>query len=125
MEADHHYMKMALQLARKGLGRTSPNPMVGAVVVYRGKVVGKGFHHQSGFPHAEREALAMAGEKARGATLYVNLEPCNHYGKTPPCTEGILEKGIKRVVFGMADPNPKVAGGGEAFLRSRGLDVVS
>jgi diaminohydroxyphosphoribosylaminopyrimidine deaminase/5-amino-6-(5-phosphoribosylamino)uracil reductase len=121
---DIRYMKLALRLARKGLGRTSPNPMVGAVVVDQGEILGQGFHRKAGLPHAEREALDQAGERARGATLYVNLEPCNHFGRTPPCTRSILEKGIKRVVFGMHDPNPGVKGGGEAFLRSRGIEVT-
>jgi diaminohydroxyphosphoribosylaminopyrimidine deaminase / 5-amino-6-(5-phosphoribosylamino)uracil reductase len=123
-EDDIRYMKLALHLARKGIGRTSPNPMVGAVVVTQGTIAGQGFHRKAGLPHAEREALARAGEKARGATLYVNLEPCNHFGRTPPCTQLIFEEGIKRVVFGLADPNPGVKGGGAAFLRSRGIEVV-
>jgi len=117
-------MKMALRLARQGLGRTSPNPMVGAVVVKNGVVVGRGYHQKAGGPHAERIALTKAGKLAKGATLYLNLEPCNHTGRTPPCTRFILEKGIKKVVFGMKDPNPRVKGGGAAFLRSRGLEVV-
>lgn len=115
---------MALRLARRGWGRTSPNPMVGALVVRKGIVVGQGFHQKAGGPHAERMALAAAGDKAKGATLYLNLEPCNHFGRTPPCTHAILEKGIKRVVFGMTDPNPTVKGGGAVFLRSRGIEVV-
>lgn len=118
-------MKMALRLARRGRGRTSPNPMVGAVVVRKGEVVGQGFHLQTGQLHAERIALSEAGEKAKGATLYVNLEPCNHFGRTAPCTEIILESGVKKVVFGMTDPNPKVRGGGADLLRSRGIEVVA
>jgi diaminohydroxyphosphoribosylaminopyrimidine deaminase/5-amino-6-(5-phosphoribosylamino)uracil reductase len=121
---DIAFMKKAITLARKGLGRTSPNPMVGAVVVRNGIVVGRGFHQKAGGPHAERIALAQAGGKARGATLYVNLEPCNHFGRTPPCTQAIFESGIKKVVFGMTDPNPTVKGGGAAWLRSQGIDVV-
>jgi diaminohydroxyphosphoribosylaminopyrimidine deaminase/5-amino-6-(5-phosphoribosylamino)uracil reductase len=121
---DVTFMKKAITLARKGLGRTSPNPMVGAVVVRKGKVVGQGFHPKAGEPHAERMALAQAGGKARRATLYVNLEPCNHFGRTPPCTQAIFESGIKKVVFGMTDPNPTVKGGGTSWLRSRGIDVV-
>ncbi|MGA3085364.1 MAG: bifunctional diaminohydroxyphosphoribosylaminopyrimidine deaminase/5-amino-6-(5-phosphoribosylamino)uracil reductase RibD [Thermodesulfobacteriota bacterium] len=117
-------MKKVINLARKGLGRTSPNPMVGAVVVRKEIVVGQGFHQKAGGPHAERIALAQAGGKARGATLYVNLEPCNHFGRTPPCTQEIFESGIKKVVFGMTDPNPNVKGGGAAWLRSQGIDVV-
>jgi diaminohydroxyphosphoribosylaminopyrimidine deaminase/5-amino-6-(5-phosphoribosylamino)uracil reductase len=117
------YLRQALRLARKGSGRTSPNPLVGAVVVRDGQVVGAGYHQKAGGPHAERIALAQAGRKARGATLYVNLEPCNHTGRTPPCTEAILKSGIKKVVFGMEDPNPRVAGGGGLYLRSRGVEV--
>ena len=117
-------MRLALAQARKGLGKSSPNPAVGAVVVKDGKVVGRGFHAKAGTPHAEVHALAMAGEKAGGATIYVTLEPCHHAGRTPPCTRAVLEAGIKRVVFGASDPNPKVAGGGGEYLRSRGLEVV-
>jgi diaminohydroxyphosphoribosylaminopyrimidine deaminase / 5-amino-6-(5-phosphoribosylamino)uracil reductase len=117
-------MKLALRLARKGLGRTSPNPMVGAVVVRKGIVIGQGFHQKAGRPHAEPMAIAQAGKKAKGAALYVNLEPCNHFGRTPPCTRSILESGIKKVVFGMSDPNPRVKGGGADYLRSRGIEVV-
>jgi diaminohydroxyphosphoribosylaminopyrimidine deaminase / 5-amino-6-(5-phosphoribosylamino)uracil reductase len=123
-KTDIQYVKQALRLARKGVGRTSPNPMVGAVVVRKGVVVGQGFHHKAGGPHAERIALEQAGEKARRATLYLNLEPCNHFGRTPPCARLILEKGIKRVVFGMTDPNPTVQGGGAEWLRSQGIEVV-
>jgi diaminohydroxyphosphoribosylaminopyrimidine deaminase/5-amino-6-(5-phosphoribosylamino)uracil reductase len=121
---DETYMKMALELAEQGRGWTSPNPMVGAVIVKDGQVVGKGFHRAAGEPHAEVHALNDAGEKARGATLYVSLEPCNHDGRTPPCTHAILKHGIRRVVAGMKDPNPAVTGGGMAFLKSRGLDVT-
>ena len=117
------HLRQALHLARRGLGRTSPNPLVGAVVVRGGQVVGAGYHQKAGGPHAERIALAQAGRKARGATLYVTLEPCNHTGRTPPCTEAILESGVRKVVFGMEDPNPRVAGGGGAFLQSRGIEV--
>ncbi|MBW1739868.1 MAG: bifunctional diaminohydroxyphosphoribosylaminopyrimidine deaminase/5-amino-6-(5-phosphoribosylamino)uracil reductase RibD [Deltaproteobacteria bacterium] len=116
-------MKMALVLAEQGRGWTSPNPMVGAVIVKDNNVVGKGFHQAAGGPHAEIHALKEAGDKARGATLYVTLEPCNHKGRTPPCTQAILKSGIKRVVAGMKDPNPRVTGGGLAFLKSQGLDV--
>jgi diaminohydroxyphosphoribosylaminopyrimidine deaminase/5-amino-6-(5-phosphoribosylamino)uracil reductase len=118
------YLREALRLARRGSGRTSPNPLVGAVVVRGGQVIGAGYHQKAGGPHAERIALAQAGRKARGATLYVTLEPCNHTGRTPPCTEAILESGVKRVVFGMEDPNPRVAGGGGPYLRSRGISVT-
>ncbi|MFP4032599.1 MAG: bifunctional diaminohydroxyphosphoribosylaminopyrimidine deaminase/5-amino-6-(5-phosphoribosylamino)uracil reductase RibD [Desulfococcaceae bacterium] len=122
---DEQFMREALTLARKGWGFTSPNPMVGAVVVRDGVVVGRGCHEAVGGPHAEVNALADAGEQARGATLYVNLEPCNHEGRTPPCTRAILEAGISRVVVAMDDPNPSVAGGGNALLRSRGVAVTS
>jgi diaminohydroxyphosphoribosylaminopyrimidine deaminase / 5-amino-6-(5-phosphoribosylamino)uracil reductase len=124
-EGANPYLRQTLRLARRGLGRTSPNPMVGAVVVRGGQVVGAGYHQKAGGPHAERIALAQAGRKARGATLYVNLEPCHHTGRTPPCTAAILESGIRRVVFGMEDPNQRVSGGGGAFLRSRGVEVRS
>jgi diaminohydroxyphosphoribosylaminopyrimidine deaminase/5-amino-6-(5-phosphoribosylamino)uracil reductase len=121
---DIQYMKKAIILARKGLGRTSPNPMVGAVVVQRGVVVGQGFHQKAGGLHAEPLAIAQAGKAAKGATLYVNLEPCNHFGRTPPCTQAILDSGIKKVVFGLSDPNPSVKGGGADRLRSQGIEVV-
>lgn len=124
MQPNHGwYMGQALDEARKGLGRTSPNPAVGAVVVKGGEIVGRGYHRKAGTPHAEVHALADAGERAQGATLYVTLEPCNHTGRTPPCTEAVLQAGISRVVIGMPDPNPRVAGGGAAYLRDRGLDV--
>lgn len=123
-EEANAYLRQTLRLARRGLGRTSPNPMVGAVVVRDGQVVGAGYHRQAGGPHAERFALDQAGRKARGATLYVNLEPCHHTGRTSPCTAAILESGIKRVVFGLEDPNPRVSGGGGAFLRSQGIEVL-
>jgi diaminohydroxyphosphoribosylaminopyrimidine deaminase/5-amino-6-(5-phosphoribosylamino)uracil reductase len=116
-------MKMALELAEQGRGWTSPNPMVGAVIVKDGAVVGKGFHQAAGGPHAEVHAIEDAGPKAKEATLYVTLEPCNHTGRTPPCTEAILESGIKRVVAGMKDPNPRVTGGGLGFLESQGVEV--
>lgn len=121
---DAAYMAMALELAERGSGFTSPNPMVGAVVVKNGRVVGKGYHRAAGLAHAEVEAIDDAGEKARGATLYVTLEPCNHTGRTPPCTEKILTAGIRRVVAAMPDPNPNVAGGGNAYLASRGIEVA-
>lgn len=116
-------MALALHLAARGAGYTSPNPMVGAVIVRDGEIVGRGWHRRYGGPHAEVEAIRQAGERARGATLYVTLEPCNHYGKTPPCTEAILAAGIKRVIIANPDPNPRVTGGGAAFLRARGLEV--
>ncbi|MCP3951614.1 MAG: bifunctional diaminohydroxyphosphoribosylaminopyrimidine deaminase/5-amino-6-(5-phosphoribosylamino)uracil reductase RibD [Desulfobacterales bacterium] len=123
---DHqYYMRRALELAREGRGFTSPNPMVGAVVAKDGRIVGEGYHPAAGRPHAEVNALDNAGEEARNATLYVTLEPCNHTGRTPPCTERILRSGVKRVVTAMADPNPRVAGGGNAFLQAQGLAVQS
>ncbi len=118
-------MNLALELARKGKGFTSPNPCVGAVVVREGKVIGKGWHRAAGMPHAEVEALEDAGNDARGATLYVTLEPCNHFGRTPPCTQKILDCGISRVVMGCQDPNPHVAGKGMAFLEQNGVSVSS
>ncbi|MFZ5775858.1 MAG: bifunctional diaminohydroxyphosphoribosylaminopyrimidine deaminase/5-amino-6-(5-phosphoribosylamino)uracil reductase RibD [Thermodesulfobacteriota bacterium] len=120
---DAAWMRLAIREAAKGLGRTSPNPCVGAVVVKNGILVGKGFHRRAGTPHAEVHALRDAGDKAVGATIYVTLEPCNHTGRTPPCTQAILGSGIKRVVVGMRDPNP-IASGGCEFLADQGLAVV-
>ena len=117
-------MREALRQARKGLGRTSPNPAVGAVIVRNGGVIATGYHHRAGMPHAEVEVLTKLGYKGReDDILYVTLEPCNHYGKTPPCTEAILQSGLKRVVVGMKDPNPGVLGGGCDFLRQHGVEV--
>ena len=107
---DKDYMRLALQLAKKGCGWTSPNPMVGAVVVKEGRIIGQGWHQRYGQAHAERNALASCTEDPQGATLYVTLEPCCHYGKQPPCVDAILGAGIHRVVVGSADPNPLVAG---------------
>jgi diaminohydroxyphosphoribosylaminopyrimidine deaminase/5-amino-6-(5-phosphoribosylamino)uracil reductase len=121
---DAHYMQMALQLAAQGRGYTSPNPLVGAVVVQNGAVVGRGFHPFAGGPHAEVRAIEAAGGAAAGATLYVNLEPCNHTGRTPPCTLKILEAGLQRVVIGMRDPNPRVTGGGAEFLKQQGVEIT-
>jgi diaminohydroxyphosphoribosylaminopyrimidine deaminase/5-amino-6-(5-phosphoribosylamino)uracil reductase len=111
---EHHlsYMQRALALARQAEGYTSPNPAVGAVVVKDGQIVGEGYHRRAGAPHAEVEALEAAGEKARGATMYVTLEPCNHYGRTPPCTEAIIRAGIAELYYAAGDPNPRVAGNG-------------
>lgn len=117
-------MALALKLARRALGRTSPNPAVGAVIVKNGKVVGKGYHRAAGEPHAEVEAIRAAGSEARGAELFVTLEPCNHHGRTPPCVEAILEAGIAKVWYGMDDPNPGVRGGGAKRLREAGVEVV-
>ena len=119
------YMWMALDLAKKSRGRTSPNPLVGAVVVKEGEVVGTGSHKEAGGPHAEVFALEEAGENAYGATLYVNLEPCSHYGRTPPCVEKIISTGIKKVVASHLDPNPKVAGKGFDILRKSGVSVTT
>lgn len=122
--ADARFMRLALRAARRGLGRTSPNPPVGAVVVQRGAVIGTGYHRRAGAPHAEVEALHQAGARARGATLYVTLEPCAHFGRTPPCTEAVLASGLRRVVIASLDPNPRVAGGGAEKLRAAGIEVV-
>ena len=121
---DSAMMLRCLELAAKALGRTSPNPLVGAVVVQNGEVVGEGFHPRAGEPHAEVFALKAAGERARGSTIYVSLEPCNHYGRTPPCSEALINAGVSKVVVGMVDPNPLVAGGGMARLRAAGIEVV-
>lgn len=121
---DSRMMLRCLELARQALGRTSPNPMVGAVIVQNGEIVGSGFHPRAGEPHAEVFALRDAKEKARGATAYVSLEPCNHYGRTPPCSEALVAAGVGKVVVGMVDPNPLVAGGGIARLREAGIEVV-
>lgn len=119
--ADERFMRRALELAEQGRGRTSPNPMVGAVVVLDGKVVGEGYHHAVGCPHAEVEALTAAGAAARGATLYVTLEPCSHEGRTPPCAPLVIRSGVARVVAAMVDPNPLVSGAGIALLRGAGI----
>lgn len=124
MKGDSRYMQRAVTLAREGLGRTAPNPPVGAVVVKNGHVIGEGFHPRAGLPHAEVFALNGAGEEAKGATLYVTLEPCSHYGKTPPCVKAVIEAGIARVVVGSIDPNPVVAGSGIRILRENGIKVV-
>jgi diaminohydroxyphosphoribosylaminopyrimidine deaminase/5-amino-6-(5-phosphoribosylamino)uracil reductase len=120
---DLHFMEHALDLARKGIGLASPNPTVGCVIVKDGAIVGDGFHQYAARDHAEIVALKQAGEKARGATLYVTLEPCNHSGRTGPCTETIVAAGISRVIAAMEDPNPKTRGGGFARLRKSGIEV--
>lgn len=122
---DHNFMQMALDLAIKGEGFTSPNPMVGAVVVKDGKVVGDGFHEVVGGPHAEVNAIDAAGKLATGATLFVTLEPCNHTGRTPACTQKILDAGISRVVVAMPDPNENVVGGGSEYLKRHGLQLTT
>jgi len=121
--ADQRFMQLALTLGRRGQGRTWPNPAVGAVVVNDGIIVGRGWTQPGGRPHAEPVALAQAGEAARGATLYVTLEPCSHVGKSPPCTDAVIAAGIKRVVSAIEDPNPEVAGQGHARLRAAGIMV--
>lgn len=121
---DSQYMRKCLQLAERGRGAVEPNPMVGAIIVEGGRIVGRGWHRKFGGPHAEVEAITDAGSAARGATLYVSLEPCNHYGKTPPCTQAIIDAGIRKVVIGMPDPNPDVAGHGAARLRAAGIIVI-
>lgn len=122
---DHEaFMRAALRLAKKGLGRTSPNPAVGAVIVKNGRVIGKGYHKKAGLPHAEIEALGSA-KNVKGATLYVTLEPCCHFGRTPPCTEAIIASGIKKVVIGAVDPNPIVRGKGMARLKKAGVAVTT
>ncbi len=118
-------MRRALRLAEKAAGRTSPNPMVGAVLVRGGRVVGTGYHRRAGDDHAEIAALRLAGRNARGATLYLNLEPCSHYGRTPPCVDALIAAKIKRVVAGMADPNPLVSGRGFRRLRQARIQVRS
>lgn len=123
METREYYMRRALQLARLGEGRTNPNPMVGCVVVKDGRIISEGYHEKYGEYHAERNALLRCAEDPAGADLYVSLEPCCHYGKTPPCTEIIIEKKIRRVFVGNVDPNPKVAGGGVRILRDHGIEV--
>lgn len=121
---DQLMMRRCLELASRALGKTAPNPLVGAIIVNRGRVVGEGFHPQAGEPHAEVFALREAGEKAAGATVYVNLEPCNHTGRTPPCTEALIAAGVRKVVVGMVDPDPRVSGGGISRLREAGMEVV-
>ena len=118
------YMRMAIELAKKGAGAVNPNPMVGAVVVKNGEVIGRGYHKFFGGPHAEVYALEETGKEAEGATIYVTLEPCSHYGKTPPCAKKIIDMGIKKCFIGSSDPNPKVAGKGVAMLKEAGIEVV-
>jgi diaminohydroxyphosphoribosylaminopyrimidine deaminase / 5-amino-6-(5-phosphoribosylamino)uracil reductase len=120
---DEQFLSRALELAEQGRGHVEPNPMVGAVIVREGKIVGGGWHQQFGSPHAEINALAAAGEKARGAEIYVTLEPCCHHGKTPPCTDALIKAGVSRVIVGCFDPNPQVAGQGVAKLRDAGITV--
>ncbi|HHH1142029.1 bifunctional diaminohydroxyphosphoribosylaminopyrimidine deaminase/5-amino-6-(5-phosphoribosylamino)uracil reductase RibD [Yersinia enterocolitica] len=123
MQPDEFYMARAFELARLGRFTTSPNPNVGCVLVRDGEIVGEGYHLRAGEPHAEVHALRMAGEKARGATAYVTLEPCSHHGRTPPCADALLTAGVKRVVAAMQDPNPQVAGRGLYKLKQAGVEV--
>ena len=123
MNIHEKYMCMAIELAKKAEGRTSPNPIVGAVIVKNNKIIGKGYHKKAGLPHAEINALHRAGVAAKGSTLYVTLEPCNHFGRTPPCTDAIIAKGIKKVVIAMRDPNPINDGRGIRKLRANGIKV--
>lgn len=116
-------MLRALELAGRAQGRTSPNPLVGAVLVKDGRIVGEGFHRRAGAPHAEVEALRAAGEAARGATAFVTLEPCAHHGRTPPCADALIEAGVAQVCSAGEDPNPHVNGGGHARLRAAGIQV--
>ena len=122
-QLDRRFMQLALTLGRRGQGRTWPNPAVGAVAVKDGVIIGRGWTQPGGRPHAEREALKRAGEAARGATLYATLEPCSHFGKSPPCADAIIEAGITRVVSAIEDPNPEVAGQGHGKLRAAGIAV--
>ncbi len=125
---DEKFMRLALKEAKKGKGYTHPNPAVGAVIVKNGKVIGKGYHKKAGMPHAEREAIKDAlskGENIEGSTMYVTLEPCCHYGRTPPCTEAIIDSRIKRVVIATLDPNPQVAGKGAEILKKQGIEVIT
>ncbi len=123
--ADARWMAEALALARRGLGRTHPNPAVGALLVKAGRVIGRGWHKRAGEPHAEIVALREAGGRAKGATLYCTLEPCTLLGRTPPCVDAVLEAGVQRVVVGTTDPNPRVRGRGLRRLRSKGLEILS
>ncbi|WP_068555535.1 bifunctional diaminohydroxyphosphoribosylaminopyrimidine deaminase/5-amino-6-(5-phosphoribosylamino)uracil reductase RibD [Thermotalea metallivorans] len=122
---EKQYMERALELALQGAGYTSPNPLVGAVIVKNGRIIGEGYHEMYGGPHAEINAFLHATEDVKGATMYVTLEPCSHYGKTPPCARAIVDKGISKVVVAMIDPNPLVAGKGIEILKSNGIEVVT
>ena len=127
MVRDEFFMRRAIALARLGEGWTNPNPLVGAVIVRDGKIIGEGFHHRCGLLHAERDAIEdmkNRGENGKGATIYVTLEPCCHFGKQPPCTLAIVENGIRKVVVGSRDPNPLVHGKGNQYLRKNGIEVV-
>ena len=119
------YMRRALTLARKGIGKTGPNPAVGCVIVKDGIVVGEGWHKKTGTPHAEVHALARAGARAKNADVYVTLEPCAHFGKTPPCADALIAAGVARVYAGMVDPNPRVSGKGLEKLRAAGIEATA
>ena len=121
---DKKFMLRAIELAKQGIGYTNPNPMVGAVIVKDGRMIGEGYHHKCGELHAERNAFASLTESAKGADLYVTLEPCCHFGRTAPCTDAIIEHKIARVFIGSKDPNPKVSGKGVRILREHGIEVV-
>ena len=120
----HEFMARAISLAKQGMYTTDPNPRVGCVIVKDGKIIGEGYHRKAGEDHAEVNALAMAGEQAKGATAYVTLEPCSHFGRTPPCSDGLISAGIRHVVCAMKDPNPEVSGRGFAKLMAAGIDVT-
>lgn len=122
---EEKYMHLAVELAKKGIGFVNPNPLVGAVIVKDGRIIGQGWHEKYGGLHAERNALKNCTESPKGADMYVTLEPCSHYGQTPPCTEAIIEAGIKRVIAGSDDPNPLVQGRGVKLLRSEGIEVIT
>ncbi|MDF2522460.1 MAG: riboflavin biosynthesis protein RibD [Clostridiales bacterium] len=124
MNAHEYYMKRALELAKGGWGKTNPNPLVGAVIVKNGEIIAEGFHEAIGHAHAEASALQNSKQSVEGCTLYVNLEPCSHYGRTPPCAKAIIEAGIKEVIVAMVDPNPKVAGRGIQMLKDAGIQVT-
>jgi len=123
MDLDEVYMERVLELAKKGWGTTNPNPLVAAIIVKDGKIISEGFHQRAGWPHAEVVAINNACQSVKGAAMYVNLEPCSHYGRTPPCVNSIVEAGIKKVVIGMQDPNPKISGRGIQMLKEAGIEV--
>jgi diaminohydroxyphosphoribosylaminopyrimidine deaminase / 5-amino-6-(5-phosphoribosylamino)uracil reductase len=125
MNNDEYYIKKTFKLARQGISHVSPNPLVGCVIVKNGKIIAKGYHHKFGEKHAEIDALDKIKGKAKGATLYVNLEPCSHHGKTPPCTDRIIEEEISKVVIAILDPNPKISGNGIKKLKEASIEVVS
>lgn len=122
---DIFYMKKAIQIGKLGQFTTAPNPNVGCVIVKNNEIVGEGWHKKSGSHHAEIYALMMASEKSKGATAYVTLEPCNYFGKTPPCCDALIKAGIKRVVIAKIDPNPKVSGNGVLYLKKHGISVTT